>query len=254
MTVAELYEKLSELYPKTLSCSWDNDGIMVSPDTGREVTKILIALDASEAVLNHAAAEGYDTVITHHPMIFRGVKSVTEDMLNGRKILRAIGNGISVLSFHTRLDAAEGGVNDALALALGFSPDGVFGEEDCPTLGRVAHIEPMTAREVAGRLRERLGCTVRLNGSPDAVIHVLGFCGGDGKDLVMPALRMGCDGFITGDGGYNMTQEAAEEGMVTFEIGHYHSEFPVCRALADVVKSITGISPWVMNSCTYTVW
>ena len=114
MTVYELHRALSEKYPKTLSCSWDNDGIMVSPDTGAEVKRVLVALDATHETVKYAAEHGFDTVVTHHPMLFKGVKSVTMASTSGRRILDAAMAGVSVVSFPTRLDAAVGGVNDAL--------------------------------------------------------------------------------------------------------------------------------------------
>ncbi|MBQ2725178.1 MAG: Nif3-like dinuclear metal center hexameric protein [Clostridia bacterium] len=254
MTVNELHRALSEKYPKTLSCSWDNDGIMISTDTNTEVKRVLIALDAAHETVKYAAENGFDTVVTHHPMLFRGVKSVTMGNTNGRRILDAALAGVSVLSFHTRLDAAAGGVNDALCRACGFEPDEVFGDDEAPALGRIAHCDPMTARDLALQVKEKLGCdAVRLNGCPDTVVTRIGFCGGDGKDFIYPALASGCQAFVTGDGGYNMAGDASEEGIVTIECGHYHSEAVVLEPLAAAVRECSGAQTVIYNSCTYSV-
>lgn len=254
MNVRELHNKLSELYPKTLSCSWDNDGIMVSRDTSAEVKKVLVALDATGEVLKYAAENGFDTVLTHHPMLFRGPKSVTPEVLTGRKILDAALSGVSVISLHTRLDAGEGGVNDCLCRALGFEPTERFGDDDAPELGRIANITPVTARELALITKDKLGCTaVRVSGDLDKQVTRIGFCGGDGKDFVRYALAAGCDAYITGDAGYNMAEDAAEDGLVTIEIGHYHSEAVACSRLASLAKEIAGAEAEIYNSCAYTV-
>lgn len=254
MTVYELHRVLSEKYPKTLSCAWDNDGIMISPDTSVEVKKVLVALDATHETVKYAAENGFDTVVTHHPMLFRGVKSVTMANTSGRRILDAALSGVSVLSFHTRLDAADGGVNDALCRACGFEPAGRFGDDEAPELGRTADCEGMTARQLALAVKERLGCdVVRLNGNPDRIVTKIGFCGGDGKDFIYPALSAGCQAFVTGDGGYNMAGDASEEGIVTIECGHYHSEAVVLEPLAKAVREVSGAETVIRNSCTYTV-
>ena len=254
MTVRELHNKLSELYPKTLSCSWDNDGIMVSRDTSASVKRVLISLDATGEVLKYACENGFDTVITHHPMVFRGAKSVTPDALVGRKILDAAMNGVSVISLHTRLDAGEGGVNDSLCRTLGFEPSEKFGDEDAPELGRIANISNITARELALLIKDKLGCNaVRVTGNLDKMISRVGFCVGDGKEFVFPALANGCDAYVTGDAGYNMAEDAAEEGLVTIEVGHYHSEAVVCPALEKIVVEISGAECEIYNSCPYKV-
>lgn len=254
MTVAELHDKLSEKFPKTLSCSWDNDGIMVSADVNSEVKKVLIALDASHEVVKYAAENGYDTVVTHHPMLFRGVKSVTEASLSGRRILDAVKSGVSVISLHTRADAGDGGVNDALCDTLGFKAVGKFGDDEAPTLGRIAEADGITGEELARLVKEKLDCAaVRASGDTTKEIHRIALCGGDGKDFIYPALAAGCDAYITGDAGYNMAQDAGEDGLLTIEVGHYHSEAPICEVFAELVREFTGISADIYDSCAYRV-
>lgn len=254
MNVKTLHAELSKRWDKSLSAGWDNDGIMSSPDRNAEVKKVLVALDASHATIRYAIDNGFDTVITHHPMIFKGAKAVTPDTLTGRRIVDSLLHGVSVLSFHTRLDAADGGVNDELCRVLGFPPTEKFGDDEMPTLGRIADIPGMTARDLAEHVKTSLGCpAVRVNGNLMTVVRRVALCGGDGKDFVYPALANGCQAYITGDAGYNMAEDAAEDGLVTIEVGHYHSEAPVCRVLAEAVRELTGISAEFYNSCDYTI-
>lgn len=254
MTVREIYEKLSEKYPRELSAAWDNDGIMVSGDMDGEVKKVLVALDATLKTIEYARDNGFDLVVTHHPMIFKGIKAVTSDYTVSSKVIEAIRNNISIMSFHTRCDAADGGVNDALCEALGLEIVESFGDSEAPTLGRIALTEEMPAGELAGLVRDKLGCTsVRINGDESRTVKRIAVCGGDGKSFVYPALYAACDAFITGDAGYNMAGDASEEGLVTIEVGHFHSENPVCKKIAEEIKLISGIDAEIFNSCTYTV-
>ncbi len=254
MTVSDLHKSLSERFPKELSCSWDNDGIMVTPGMNTEVRRVLITLDASMNTLEYAASHGFDTVLTHHPMIFRGVKSINDSSSVGQHILFALKNGLSVLSFHTRLDAANGGVNDTLCRAIGYEPTGHFGDEDCLTLCRTADIPPISAIDLAMKVKAKLDCSsVKLTGDPTRIVRTVGFCGGDGKSLVFPALLAGCDAFITGDAGYNITADAAEEGLITIEAGHFHTEYPVCFTLYDILTAEYGLECEVLKDCPYHV-
>ena len=254
MNVKTLHDELTRRWPKTLSAAWDNDGIMSSPDVTAEVKRVLVALDATHVVIRYAVENGFDTVITHHPMIFKGAKNVTPVTLTGRRIVDSLVNGVSVLSFHTRLDAAEGGVNDELCRMLGFAACESFGDDEMPTLGRIAEIPPMTAGELAELVKTKLGCTaVRVNGDCSQTVSRVALCGGDGKEFVYPALAAGCQAYITGDAGYNMAEDAAEDGLVTIEVGHYHSEAPICRVIAEAVRELTGIDAEFVDSCGYRI-
>ncbi len=255
MTIGEFYRILDEKYPKTLSCSWDNDGMMVCPNPDAPVKKVLVALDGTTAVLEYAAHKGFDVVLTHHPLLFRGLKSISPNTLHGRHVLTAIKQGITVLSFHTRLDTAAGGVNDALCAALGYAADGTFGDAESPTLGRLFTLPaPMEAVAFAVHCKAKLGSPmVRLNGNAKKPVQKIAVCGGDGKDFIYPALAAGADLFLTGDSGYNMAGEGSEDGIVTLEAGHYHTEAPVCDVLAKLAREITGAYVEVMDSCTYVV-
>ena len=137
MTVIDFYKKLCLLYPGELSCPWDNDGLMCSGNTEKEVRRVLVALDATDDAIDYAAENGFDTVLTHHPMIFNGVKSVADITVMGDEIITCIKNGISVISLHTRLDAGEGGVNDCLCEALQLRGVYPFGDEESDNLGRI---------------------------------------------------------------------------------------------------------------------
>lgn len=252
MTLKDFYQKICELYPENTAAVWDNDGIMVSGDTCAEVKRVLVALDPTIEVIEYAAKNSFDTVLTHHPMIFKPQKNVTFDGYCGKRIITALKNGISVISLHTRLDRGAGGVNDTLLKTMGFECAGVFGDDEIPGIGRYAETAPMSALELGKIIKEKLGCEmVRFTGDPDKIISRFGVCGGAGGDFLTACVKNGFDAYITGECSYNKAQDITESGLVTYEIGHYHSESPVCGMLVYLAESIAGAETEFYDSCAY---
>ncbi len=256
MNIKELYEYFCRAFPKELSCPWDNDGLMAACDLTADVKKVLVSLDATEAAVRYAAEHGFDVLLTHHPMIFKGAKNVTPLTLDGRRILAAVKGGVTVLSFHTRMDAAEGGVNDELCRVLGFEADGVFGDEEAPTLGRLVTLsEGMPLRALAAHVKSSLAAPyvklIAQNG--EQKVTKIALCGGDGKGFTYAALAAGAEVLITGSTGYNTAEDASECGIATIEAGHYETEAPVCRVLCQKLTEL-GIPSEMYVSSVETVF
>lgn len=248
MTVLDLYRALDARFPTTLSCAWDNDGLMLCPAPDREVRRVLLALDATDAILDRAVKTGADAVITHHPLLFRPLKAVTPLSLNGSRALTALAAGLSVLSFHTRLDAAEGGVNDALAQRIGLAAAETFGDAESPSLGRICTLAaPVPAAGFAAAVRDALGApVVQLTGNrPVCRVAVVG---GDGKDFIRPAIEAGADTLLTGAASYNTALDAPEMGLNIIEAGHYYTEAPVLTVLSDLVRDLCGAECEIADS------
>lgn len=235
MTVKELYQILDTKIPASLSCSWDNDGLMCSPDLSASVNRILLTLDVSEAAVDYAIAKGCDLIISHHPMIFRPLASITESNFTARKVIRCLQNGISVFSFHTRLDIVEGGVNDRLAEVLGLYDTEPFGDDETPTLGRVGSVKPTTMEMFAALVKERLGVPAVQSIELSKEIRRVAVVGGDGKGFIKPAMRAGADLYLTGTLSYNNMVDATDLGMQVMEAGHFFTENPVLDVLAEMV-------------------
>lgn len=253
MTVGELDRLLAEKFTPDLSAPWDNDGIMVCDDLTRPIQSVLVALDPAEMVIRYAIDNGFDALVTHHPLVFRKMNAVTPTTLTGRKAILALENHLAVLSYHTRMDAGTDGVNDALCQALWHQAEGTFGDAENPTLGRYFTLaEPIQAGEYANLIRDALDVGhVRITGDPHKPVRKVALCGGDGKDFVNAALDIGADLYLTGDAGYNMAADAAEEGLVVVEAGHYHTEAPVCRTLAAWLCRETGLDCVPIGCCPY---
>lgn len=253
MTVGELDRLLAEKFTPDLSAPWDNDGIMVCDDLTRPIQSVLVALDPAEMVIRYAIDNGFDALVTHHPLVFRKMNAVIPATLTGRKAILALENHLAVLSYHTRMDAGTDGVNDALCQALWHRAEGTFGDAENPTLGRYFTLaEPIQAGEYANLIRDALDAGhVRVTGDPHKPVRKVALCGGDGKDFVNAALDIGADLYLTGDAGYNMAADAAEEGLVVVEAGHYHTEAPVCRTLAAWLCRETGLDCVPIGCCPY---
>lgn len=253
MTVGELDRLLSGKFTPDLKAPWDNDGIMVCDDVTRPIQSVLVALDPAEMVIRYAIENGFDALVTHHPLVFRKMNAVTTTTLTGRKAILALENHLAVLSYHTRMDAGDDGVNDALCQALWHQAEGTFGDAENPTLGRYFTLaEPIQAGEYANLIRDALDAGhVRITGDPHKPVRKVALCGGDGKDFVNAALEIGADLYLTGDAGYNMAADAAEEGLVIVEAGHYHTEAPVCRTLAAWLCRETGLDCVPIGCCPY---
>lgn len=231
-TVNDLYTFLDEKCPRSLSCSWDNDGMMLVPDKHAPVTKVLCALDITQRTISEAEEEGCDCIVSHHPLIFHKLAALHADDGTARLIMRLMEKKIAVLSFHTRLDAAVGGVNDTLCRKLGLAPTGTFGENG-ETLGRLA--EYGTALPLASfcaQIKASLGSPVLHAVSAKKPVQKVAILGGSGSDDWEAALAAGADTYLTGTMSYNTFLEAKEAGLNVVAAGHYYTEYPVAETLA----------------------
>ncbi|MBE6690196.1 MAG: Nif3-like dinuclear metal center hexameric protein [Ruminococcaceae bacterium] len=235
MTVSELYQYISAFAPRALSASWDNDGIACAASLDRPVCRVLVALDATERTVKRAVEEHFDLLLTHHPLLFRGVKELTPVHTVPRKLLALIKGEVAAMSFHTRLDAAEGGVNDILAAKLGLSEVTSFGPEG-EEFGRIGSLpEAVDVSKYATTVCEKLNIpAVLLSGT--GKIKRVAVLGGEGGDFVDAAVAAGADLFLAGRIGYHRMLDGAEEGIALIEAGHFATEVAVCHKLAELVK------------------
>lgn len=236
-TKRELYNYLDSIIPRALSCEWDNDGLMCCSHPDDEVKKVLFTLDITPAAIEYAADNGFDTIISHHPLIFKGYKSLNTDAGIPKRLIVLIEKRITAMSFHTRLDAVTGGVNDALAEALELSDTSVFGESD-QAMGRIGYLPfEMDADSLAEYIKGKLGAPwVNYNGTGNK-IKLLAVLGGAGEDEIGMAADAGADAYLTGELGYHALTDARDCGITLFEAGHYHTEFPVLSKLEQTVKA-----------------
>ena len=235
MTVRELYAFLNEKIPPSLSCEWDNDGLMCCPDPEARVGRVLVALDVTADVVQKAVEGGYDAIISHHPLIFSPLRNLQPDDPVARKVIRLLCAGVSAMSFHTRLDAVEGGVNDVLAQALGLCEVIPFGENG-EAIGRIGSLEqPTTLDDFAARVKAATGAEAVTVSDAGKAVYRVAVLGGSGSDDVKAAERAGADTYLSGELKHNWLTDAPERGMNLIAAGHFYTENPVCARLRELV-------------------
>ena len=251
MNVKQLYDALNEKIPSALSCSWDNDGLMCCPDPEREVSRVLIALDVTGQVVDEAIDGGFDLVISHHPLIFHPIRSLTTEDGVGAKLINLIRAGVSVMSFHTRLDAVVDGVNDQLAEALGLVDVEPFEDGDGVPLGRIGYLaEESDVYDFAGHVKSALATPAVMVSACGKRADRVAVVGGEGKSFIGAAKAAGADTLVSGRLGYNNMVEAEELGINLIEAGHFFTEDPVCDRIAELVCALDGnIETVYMKSC-----
>lgn len=240
MTVRDLFLLIDSFAPFDTQAEGDNSGFLVGSGS-QEITAVLFALDLTEPVIDEAVRLGAQLIVTHHPVMFSPIHSLTDDDYESRLIRRLIRENISLISAHTNLDQASGGINDVLAACCGLSDVTGEGFFRCGFLA-----VPVTAREYADQLKTLLHTEVRLMGPEDAVIRKVGLCSGGGSTEWQDALISACDAFISGEIRHHHALAMADSGIVALECGHFSTEEPGIRALASSLQK-------TLNTIEYNV-
>lgn len=206
-----------------------------------EVTRVAAAVDASEAAIDAAIADGADLLLVHHGLFWDGNVPVTGRRY--RRLRRLLDGGVAVYSAHLPLDVhPEIGNNQVLAEALGVEVDGWFGEEGGPPIGVRGRLE-LKREALAARLDELLGCRVKLiPGGPERV-RTVGIITGGAGSMIGAAKAAGVDAFITGEGAHHTYFDATEGGINVYYGGHYATETWGVRKLAEHLEARFDL-PW----------
>lgn len=238
MKLFELNKTLEEKFPREYACDWDNDGLMCAADMNVEVKKVLYTLDVTAEALHYAAANGFDTIISHHPMIFRPLGAITPENHIAEKTIFALQNNINVFSFHTRFDTMPGGINDILAQKLGLSNICVFGDGESNT-GRIGELSEETdIFKFCKFVKSALCCDILSYSKCGDSVKKVAVLGGSGKDFIKGAKEAGADVLVSGELGYNNMEEAAEMGISLVEAGHFFTEDIACRYFLNLLDSL----------------
>ncbi len=235
-TVKEVESYLYELAPRELAQSWDNVGLLIGA-VEQPVKRVLVALDITMQVVLEARETGCDLIVSHHPVMncaWHPVQSLRDDDLQGRLLRSLVQNQIAAICMHTNMDAAAGGVNDALAAALGLTNAAPVEANGIERIGTLPASVPL--EEFLTHVHHSLhpnGLRYVDGGYP---VHRIAVGGGACGDFFVQASALGCDTFVTADVKYNQFLDAAELGLSLIDAGHFPTEDVICPVMVDALQ------------------
>lgn len=224
--------------------NWDNIGLMVGgPEL--EISAIMIALDPTMEVLYEAKEKGCNTIVTHHPLIFTGIKSIRTDYPEGKILARALIDRMAIIGCHTNLDKVPGGVNDMLAAHLGLVdgrvlvPDPVASQLSKAGFGRIGDLSaPLDFEDFMRLIREKLDIQViKVAGPPPSAITTVAVCGGSGSELAPAARAGGAQVYLSGEIKHSMARWAESVGFCILDCGHFATENVMVSGLAKLIRT-----------------
>ena len=242
MKVAEIVKLLENECPKELAEDWDNTGLLVG-DSSSEVKRVYIALDATSAVIEDAIKNEADMLITHHPLIFKGVKEVTDSEFVGRRVMNLIRNNIAFFCMHTNFDAAL--MSEIVRRKLSL-PEGIIllpsKADPDKGIGMTCHLpDEMTLEGFSMKVKDALSLSnVRVYGDLSMKVSIVSFLPGSGKSDIDTAIAQGADCYITGDIDHHSGLDAAEKGIGVIDAGHYGMERFFVEYVSLFLKGNTG--------------
>ena len=237
MKCRELIELLNSLAPMSLACDWDNPGLLAGR-FDKDIKKILLALDATDAVINQALTIGADFILTHHPLIFKPVKNINDGDFIGKRLIKMIQNDICCYAMHTNFDAAPGCMADLAADFLGLKEQRVLesmgfcdpnnsGDSVEYGIGKYGVLEKgLTLSAFSELVKQVFGIPfVTVYGDDlNKLIQKVAVCPGSGGSVMKEALQSGADVYVTGDVSHHEGIDAVANGLSVIDAGHYGVE------------------------------
>jgi dinuclear metal center YbgI/SA1388 family protein len=238
----ELTDYLETIAPLDLQESYDNAGLIFG-DPDAEISSALISLDCTEEIVDEAIALGCQMVISHHPIVFRGIKKLGFSHYVDRTMIKAIQNNIAIYAIHTNLDnVLNDGVNQKIAQKLHLDHLQILrpkmsADTELVGSGIIGMLsQPMTEIDFLKHIRENLGTSlIKHTVLIGSKVQKIAICGGSGSFLLSDAIRAECDFFITADFKYHEYFEANGQ-IVIADIGHYESEYYTVELIFELLK------------------
>ena len=237
--VKEIADVIEEFAPKALQESYDNAGLQVG-DPEAMVSAVLLSLDVNEDILKEAQKRECNLIVTHHPLIFKGIKQLTGADATQRLVIEALKNNIAVYSAHTNLDSVWDGVSHEIARKLNVKELEVLephSQDAKVGLGVVGNIKPIPKIEFLRKVKETFNvAALRYSAqSPSVVVRRVAVCGGSGASLISAAIKAKADILVTGDVKYHDFTSFGSE-IIIADIGHYESELCSREILSRVIR------------------
>lgn len=232
--LTDIAEAVEQIAPPRLQESYDNTGWQVLCDPAARCTGVLTCVDATPDVIEEAHRLGFNLVLSHHPVLFRGQKRFAGETLVQRTVMQAIRSGISVYSCHTAIDSAPGGVSAEMARMIGMTDVRVLAESasDRHTgLGAVGNLsEPLTPGALVELVKRTFATPVARCSRPKhphEEISRVALCGGSGSEFLPLAAASGAQAYITSDTKHHDFVDFSPE-LLIIDIGHWEAEACTC--------------------------
>lgn len=235
MVVKDIIDALEEFAPLGIQEKWDNSGLIIGSPSA-QVHKVLIGFDCTPELVDEAVAEGADMIITHHPLIFGGVKKISPDDPVGLTIMKAISGNVAVYAAHTTADKVIAGVSGAMAARLGLEDVEILEKDvDGVGLGVVGNLpEEIDAQEAVAMVKNKFHLVAARCSRPEGVkVRRIAMCGGSGSSLIDEAMASGAQLYISGDISYH--HFFTRPGFMIMDIGHFESEVDIVDILFSVI-------------------
>ena len=242
VNIKEVVNALERFAPLPLQEGFDNAGLQVGLTETQEVSGALLCLDVTEKVVDEAVALGCNLIVSHHPLLFHALKKITGKDDVQRAVVKAIKHDITVVSMHTNMDNALGGVNYRIAGKMGLQDIRFFGPEKLAdgvqgasgVIGKLK--EPMAARDFLNMVKQRFGVDcIQANQLLHRPISKVAICGGAGAFLLNDAIAEGADAFVTGEMHYHDFFGHEQEIQIAV-IGHYQSEQYTSEIFKEIIE------------------
>lgn len=228
--VNEIAAFLDEKIPSSLKEDYDNVGLLCGfPD--KEVTRILVVLDITLEAIREAAEMNAELIVSHHPLIFTPMRKILDNTPEGKRVIELLRSGISAICLHTNLDRLEGGVNSALAAALGAEM------EQTLEMGGICRLsEKISLEAFLAQTRDALNAPDIRFYSAGRYVEKIAVCGGAGGDIIYQAAEQGCDTVLTGEIKHHQWIDGAQLGLNLIEGGHFATENVVTPVLTELLR------------------
>jgi len=239
-TVQKVYDAIDAIAPFSLAEKSDNVGILLG-DKKAVVKKVLLTLDVTNEIVKEATQIGAQLILTHHPIIYAPIKGLYADS----PLYHAAQAGLNVISAHTNIDIAEGGLNDMLSDLLGLTNTAPL------EIGRIGKMpKTFSSTELAVYVKERFRCRGVRYVSSDRTIKKVAICSGGGGDYLEEAVDKGADAFVTADIKYHHMLYAREKNITLIDAGHFNTEIILMPILKSLLENIfSDVSFALSNAC-----
>lgn len=236
MKAKEIASAIERFAPISLQEDWDNSGFCIgSPES--DVNKVLVGFDCTPSIVEEAISIGADMIITHHPLIFTGIKKISDRTMTGRMIISAIKNDIVIYSCHTNMDKVPGGVSGRMAAKLGLRDVKILQDDGTGNgLGVIGLLPcPLHSEDFVKLVKDSFSLqSLRSSKLIDKPISKVAMCGGSGREFIGKAEFEGADAYLCGDISYH--NFFCDSDFMVLDVGHYESEIDIVQTIYDIVR------------------